>query len=195
MGRTGQRVAKRSGRKSTVQTTVAEPPARTKERTRWPIAYRLELGSRPLLSATEQLRRDQKLLTRIKRRLPALRALLKEATAFRCYEDAVYRFYHQSFKVYGLQDVTLRMVAALQALAPDTPLNRTFVEIVSQGADKKWENGDDRRWTHETRPILEAYLHARYFLEMACRYGAKMKRAENMLPSGWAALLYLYDWR
>jgi hypothetical protein len=32
-------------------------------------------------------------------------------------------------------------------------------------------------------------------LEMAVKYGKELERPPNFLPSGWAALLYLYDLR
>ncbi len=50
-------------------------------------------------------------------------------------------------------------------------------------------------WGAETAPILEASFHARYFLEMAVRYGKELKRAPRLLPSEWAALLCLFDLR
>src|SRR5207245_10043605 len=43
------------------------------------------------------------LLTKLKSALPELEALLKECTSHWGYEDPIYRFYHQSFKVYQLQ--------------------------------------------------------------------------------------------
>jgi hypothetical protein len=46
-----------------------------------------------------------------------------------------------------------------------------------------------------TRPIVEAFFHARFFLEMAVRYGNELDKAPHMLPSGWAALFYLYELR
>src|SRR4051812_1087338 len=52
------------------------------------------------------------------------------------YEDLVYRFYHQSFKVYWFQRSTTLIVAALQALAPDRPLNTWFQQLVKEGTGK-----------------------------------------------------------
>jgi hypothetical protein len=52
----------------------------------------------------EKLQKDQKLLESIKAHLPELEKLLFR---FRSdYEDRMYRFYYQSFKVYGLQGST-----------------------------------------------------------------------------------------
>jgi len=109
------------------------------------------------------------------------------------YEDPVYRFYHQSFKVYALQSQTLEIVALLQSLVPDAPLNDWFMEIVRDGTGKQFTVEDNRRWLEVTRPILEAFFHARYFLEMAHRYTAAP--TGEAIPSGWAALLYLFNIR
>ena len=109
--------------------------------------------------------------------------------------DPLYRFYHQSFKVYALGRTTKRIVAALQALAPDQQLNEWFVRIVSEGTDKVFESEHNKRWLEVTRPMVEAFFHARYFLEMAVRYGKQLTAAPRLLASGWAALLYLYRLR
>jgi len=50
-------------------------------------------------------------------------------------------------------------------------------------------------WDASTRPLLEAFFHARYFLEMAVKYGAELDEPPTTLPSGWAGLLYLYNLR
>jgi hypothetical protein len=110
------------------------------------------------------------------------------------YEDPVYRFYHQSFKVYFLQQQTEAIVAALAELAPDRPLNRWFVEIVALGTGREFGIEENARWTEVTRPIVEAFFHARYFLEMAVRYSS-LEEPPRPLPSGYAAVLYLYGLR
>jgi hypothetical protein len=110
------------------------------------------------------------------------------------YEDPVYRFYHQSFKVYGLQETTSAVVALLQELSPETALNSWFLEIVAAGTGKEFRLEDNRNWTEVTRPILEAFFHARFFLEMASRYRS-LEKPPQLLPSGYAALLYLYGLR
>ena len=70
-----------------------------------------------------------------------------------------------------------------------------FLQIVKDGTDKTFELEHNRRWLEVTRPILEAFFHARYFLEMAVRYGRDLGYPPRFLPSGWAALLNLYDLR
>jgi hypothetical protein len=135
------------------------------------------------------------LLMAIHAALPALEALYGRYSDHWHYEDAVYRFYHQSFKVYRLQESTQEIVAALQAVAPERTLNEWFVRIVKDGTGKQFEDDHNSRWLEVTRPIVEAFFHARYFLEMVVRYGRELKAPPMPLPSGWAALLYLYDLR
>ena len=42
----------------------------------------------------------------------------------------------------------------------------------------------NRRWLEETRPILEAFFHARTMLTLVVRYGTELEEAPRMLPSG-----------
>ena len=141
-------------------------------------------------------RDDQLLLERIQGKLAELEAVLTEASSHWGYEDPVYRFYHQSFKVYHLQSTTQRIVEALSGLAPpETELNAWFLEIVAAGTGKIFTSEVNRKWTAETRPIVEAFFHAKYFLEMVCKYGRELQEAPRALPSGWAAVLYLYNMR
>jgi hypothetical protein len=139
--------------------------------------------------------RVQRLFARLRTELPELEKLFEQATNHWDYEDPIYRFYHQSFKVYRLQETTERIVAALQALAPEAPLNDWFMAIIRDGTGKTFVNEHNRNWTAVTRPILEAFFHARFFLEMATRYGRKLEQPPVSLPSGWAAFLYLYNLR
>lgn len=143
----------------------------------------------------ESARPDSRLLERIKHRLPGLEKLLAEASSHWGYEDPIYRFYHQSFKVYGLQASTQQIVSALHDLADGHALNPWFQEIVAAGTGKSFTHEANRNWTAETRPILEAFFHARYFLEMVCKYGRELDTAPDLLPSGWAAVLCLYGLR
>ena len=135
------------------------------------------------------------LLSRVKASLPALRGLLGECTGHWGYEDPVYRLYHQSFKVYRLQEMTGRIVVMLQEIAPERRLNPWFAQIVKDGTGKTFQPAHNRRWLEATRPIVEAFFHARFFLEMAVRYGARLKAPPRTLPSGWAAFLDLYQLR
>jgi hypothetical protein len=127
--------------------------------------------------------------------LAELETLLRQCSNHWGYEDPVYRFYHHSFKVYGLQDEIVKIVQALQELAPQLTLNEQFLRIVAEGTGKVFTPKDNRNWDAVTRPILEAFFHARFFLEMTVKYGKKLKAPPLSLPSGWAAVLYLYNLR
>ncbi len=135
------------------------------------------------------------LLRRIKAEAGTLRRLLAECSDHWGYEDPIYRFYHQSFKVYALQGQTTRIVAALESLRPGHSLDERFRCIVGDGTGRSFAPEDNRRWLEATRPVVEAFFHARYFLEMAVRYGRRLDEPPRVLPSGWAALLELYGLR
>jgi hypothetical protein len=138
----------------------------------------------------------QELLGNIKRDLAGLEVLLDDTSDRWTYEDPIYRFWHQSMKVYAIQDTTARMVDALRSLAPSgTALNPWFEQIVTDGTGKTFELADNQRWLDATRPMLEAFFHARFMVEMTVRYGRELEEPPSLLPSGWAALLYLYGLR
>ena len=140
---------------------------------------------------------DKQLLDNIKQKLLQLETLLEEMSGHWVYEDLVYRFYHGSFKVYGLQEITLRIVGALKELAPEgKSFCREFEEIIKAGTGGKvFTPEHNRKWAYHTRPLVEAFFHARFFLEMVVKYGREMEEPPDMLPSGWAAVLCLYDLR
>jgi hypothetical protein len=117
--------------------------------------------------------------------LPKLEAMLESVNQKWIHEDCVYRFYHQSFKVYGLQDSTLEIVGLLQALAPHLQLNAWFREIVKRGTGRGFKLEDNENWFEITRPMLDAFFHARYFLEMICKYGKQRDKPPTIIPSGW----------
>jgi hypothetical protein len=145
----------------------------------------------------EMLKKQDELLVNIKAHLSELEDLLKWVNADSSYEDYVYRFYHQSFKVYQLQDLTRKIADALRRIAPEgTSFCAYFEELLQAGAgEKNFDMDHNREWTKHTRPFVEAFFHARYFLEMAVKYGKSLDKAPDIMPSGWAALLCLYDIR
>ena len=85
---------------------------------------------------------EEALLQSLRRDRRKLEELLARCSDHWGYEDPVYRFYHQSFKVYGLQQSTRSIVQRLQALAPDFPLNPWFVQIVESGTGKVFQHED-----------------------------------------------------
>lgn len=145
----------------------------------------------------DKLQVDNLLLTNIKNRLPELESLLKEMNSHWFYEDPIYRFYHQSFKVYGIQGETKRIIEALKSIAPERrDFCVEFQEIINLGASgKRFRLSHNKNWTRHTRVFLEAFFHTKFFLEMAVKYGKELEEAPTILPSGWAALLCLYNIR
>jgi hypothetical protein len=137
----------------------------------------------------------EKLLQSLKSELPALEELLAKADGHWGFEDSFYRFYHQSFKVYWLQETTERIVEALRKHDQGEGLNAWFLEIVARGTGKTFEMEVNRDWIRETSPILEAFFHARSFLIFAVRSARELEHAPRLMPSGWAALMCLYNSR
>ena len=75
------------------------------------------------------------------------------------------------------------------------PLNSSFERILAEGTGKTFTPEANKAWDATTRPLVEAFFHARFFLEMAIKYADELDEPPSMLPSGWAALLYLYNLR
>jgi hypothetical protein len=148
----------------------------------------------PSLRTRERL--ELVLLKNMHRQLPHLRELIDRVNGRNFYEDHMYRFYYGSCEVFGTQEDTIQIVAALTAISPEgQPLCDRFRKIVRVGTRRKFQRGDNNHWLERTGPIMQALHHARYFLEMAVKYGEQLKEPTQMLPSGWAALLVLYGIR
>lgn len=135
------------------------------------------------------------LLQVAKARLPQLKKILAEVSDHWGYEDPIYRFYHQSFKVYYVQAKTQKIVAELQALAPHLKMNEDFIQIVFEGTGKDFHESHNKDWLRHTRPMVEAFLHAKHLLEMVCKYAEELDEPPQIMPSGWATVLYLYNLR
>lgn len=135
------------------------------------------------------------LLQAAKTHLPQLKKLLAEASSHWGYEDPIYRFYHQSFKVYDTQKNTERIVSELKALAPHLKLNANFMQIIAEGTGKSFHLSHNENWLSHVRPMIEAFFHAKHMLEMICKYANELDEAPQVLPSGWATVLYLYNLR
>jgi len=121
-----------------------------------------------------------------------------EMVSSKAYEDMIYRFYHYSMKVYlDAPHKTRMIVDILHRLAPTgTRLSPLFEEVCLAGLDPiQFDLSHNQAWGLHTRPFIEAFFHARYFLEMAVKYATMLDEPPSLLPSGWAALLCLYEIR
>ena len=139
---------------------------------------------------------DQKILYSIKLHMPEILELSHKCENYG--EDGVYRFYHQSYKVYRLQDITERCVKLFNkigAYAGIVELNSWYLQIVKEGTSTEFSFNDNKNWLASTRSIVEAYNHSRYFIEMMCKYGNSIEEPPQIMPSGWAVILCLYNSR
>lgn len=143
----------------------------------------------------ERSEKELQMFNNLKAKLPELKALQLKINSEWGYEDHMYRFYHQSFKVYFAQEVTTDIVKALQSLLPEQPLSEWFMSIIDSGTGKVFTMDCNRRWMEETLPIMTALNHAKYFLDMAVKYGQKLKEPQQWMSAGWASLLTLYGIR
>lgn len=144
----------------------------------------------------QRLERDQALLDSIKTELSSVEDLA--LLLFKVdYEDGIYRLYHHSFKVYELQALTVRAAGIFERIAKsrNCELNVWFKQIIDAGTGKTWEPDHNVQWLLQTRPIVEAFLHAKYFLDMMIKYGHELDSPPSILPFGWAAILELYNQR
>jgi len=82
-----------------------------------------------------------------------------------------------------------------QSLLPERPLNAWFRQILSEGTGKTFELAHNEDCLRHTRPMVEALFHAHTFVKLACQYGQEWETQPSALPSGYAALLYLFDLR
>jgi hypothetical protein len=139
------------------------------------------------------INRRHQLLSRLKEKHPELNALLEEMERHGGIENMIYKFYQHSFKVYRVQALTEEAVGLLQSLLPDRPLDAEFRQIVSEGTGKEFELAHNQDWLRHTRPMVEAFFHAHYFVKMACKYGQALDTPPQGLASGYLALLDLYD--
>jgi hypothetical protein len=142
-------------------------------------------------------KRMDELLGRIKTRLADIDALLAEYAEHWAEEDGVYRFYHQSFKVFDrLQPLTKQLFELITEIGGEQdPPCEWYCQIVREGTEHHFNETTNNEWLTQTRPILEAFWHMKYFLTMMAEYAKQLDSAPQCLPSGWAAVLYLFELR
>ena len=160
----------------------------------WPDEAAWEHYVKTRLKPEEKSRLERLLLERLKQRKGDVAQALKAMSDRGTYEDHFYRYYHGSFKVYHVQATTEHAVNLLRELLPERELNLMFEFIIRNGTGKVFETEHNKDREHHTRPMLEAFAHAKFMIEMASRYADLIDPPQPM-PSGYAALLYLYNLR
>lgn len=148
------------------------------------------------MSTEKNKRADIDLLRRIQENLGSLRVLQDEVQDQWVGEDLVYRFWHQSFKVYGLQTYTESILEAFERVAgEDFEIHPWFREILAAGTGVKFEMSHNNAWLEHAKPVVDAFFHAAHLLGMVVKYGEELEEAPSMLPSGWASVLELFQVR
>jgi len=99
-----------------------------------------------------------------------------------CYEDGIYRFYHESFNVYSLQHFTTEATRLFEeidkaASIEEFKLDPYYRTIVGGGTGITFEPEYNQAWCQVTRPIVEAFLHAKYFVEMHVKYARALTKS------------------
>jgi len=149
------------------------------------------------MTIIELKKKEKILLNNIKKKLSELRKFLEGLNE--CYEDVVYRFYHQSYKVSLYKPFISDAVELLESLSP---LDYKYLEILKMSFQKIKINatGKDifeacQKDKFSSKETVEAYFHIKYLFEMIVKYGQKLETPPEILPIGWAAVLYLYGLR
>lgn len=149
-----------------------------------------------LIDFVEMQIQENQLLENIIDNLDKIDSELKFFNNIRGYEDLVYRFYHKSKKVFQAQGKILDGYNLLRKLDPkkEKKFDDYYEQIVREAISKEFSSETNIEWTKETRPLIESFLHTRYFLEQALNYGLEFEKGKipMEMPYGWAALRTLY---
>ena len=121
---------------------------------------------------------EAELLSSIKAHLDELRQLQSSADERFGAEDLIYRYYHGSFKVFGIQTITLSIVTLLSRLAPGRELNAAFHTIVEAGTHVEKVAG------------VKVGLEKRPGFFIPARIDGIGEHVPSPLPGAWASVLY-----
>lgn len=142
---------------------------------------------------THQERIDA-LFLRIKARLPKLESVARDLEEIE--ENGIYRFYHGSYKVFYLQDPVKEAFTLIKEIGGESdPPNFEYARIIEAGTAHQFTATTNENWEAETKPILEAFWHTKYFVNMMVKYGKELEKVERALQPGMAAVLYLFELR
>jgi hypothetical protein len=145
---------------------------------------------------TESLRlAHDALLVRIKEHLPELETLLEEMSEAE--ETEVYWYYHSDPRTFGLQHFTERACSLFRRISSHDhgDLALLFEIIVREGTNRPMNLVHSKVWIQDAAPVLASFFHARYFVSQHVKYAKELSTSPDILPSGWAAVLCLYNLR
>ena len=139
---------------------------------------------------------ENQLLLNIKANYNSLEELLNEINSDFVSENYIYRFYHGSIKVMGFKVLIKQICDLLEKISPhkcNKIRNIQFLKIINDGLNVTWDSNKNLDWMEVTNPLLGGFFHAKYFLEMAVKYGKRNDLNSDFPDFGWAALLSLYQ--
>lgn len=145
----------------------------------------------------ERKEKEQKLIERLKERETEIRQLQQQVENWHASPDGIYRFYHHSYKVFSLNHYTEQIVSFFTELMDieRKDLHPWFVEICEEGLGRSFTQEANSNWLNETRPVMEAFFHAKHLLDMMIVYGLDKDAKEREGFGGWFSVLYLYQIR
>jgi len=109
--------------------------------------------------------------------------------------DRIYRFWHQSFKVFRLQYHTEQIADVLRRAGGNRPLNPWFEHLVAAGTGHVFHPEDNGRWYDTASGVVHSFLHVRHLLDVTVEAATTIEGPTPVLPSGWATVLSLYQLR
>lgn len=139
-----------------------------------------------------------KLLFRLKDHLSVLKELKESLDGHWGVEDTYYRFFHHSFKVYHAQGYIEKFQKIITEIAEKNEhyrLNESFVKILNEGLVGNFDLEHNKEWEKYTRPQIEALLHVSKMTDLMVKYAEELDENPTILPSGYAAVLYLFGVR
>jgi hypothetical protein len=124
-------------------------------------------------SHTHQERIDS-LFLRIKSRLPELEETARDLEEAE--EDGVYRLYHGSNKVFFLQSPVRAAFSLIKEIGGENdPPNFEYAQILEAGTAHQFSETTNANWESETTPVLEAFWHTKYFIQMMVKYAKELE--------------------
>jgi hypothetical protein len=137
-------------------------------------------------------RKIHTLLVTLKDKEPMLDTLSIELN--KAVSEAVYRYYHGSFKLYGVQSNTQEAYKFILSLSPDGNINKSLKDTVEKGTSITFDLEHNKAWEVHTHPILFAAFQVQQALASlkalsTCSYPPTFLSAE------WGTALYLYNLR
>jgi hypothetical protein len=101
-----------------------------------------------------------------------------------------------SYKVFDLQDPVESAFKLINEIGDESdPPYSEYVQIVEAGTTNKFSATTNENWEAETKPILEAFWHTKYFINMMVKYAEDFEKVEMPTRPGMAEVLYLFELR